>query len=134
MAVRNFRVNVPGLAKFQRDLGRIDRGMRTASTRHLRQIANRVRDSARGRAPRRSGRLARSIRSSARASGASIYSNLEYAPVHHWGGTIRPRGTPIRIEATHFLSEAAEQHTEFVEEELANLLDAIVARNGFTKT
>ena len=49
--VREFRVNVPGLAKFQRDLGRIDRGLRTASTRHLRQIANRVRDSARGRAP-----------------------------------------------------------------------------------
>lgn len=132
MAVSNLRINAPGLAKLRRDLGRIDRGLRTAADRHIRQAANRVRDTARSKAPRRTGRLSKSIRTSVRARGASIYSNLEYAPVHEWGGTISPRGTPITIEASHYMAEAVEENTDMIEEELGRLLDGIADRHGFT--
>jgi len=125
-------VRAPGLSKLRRDLGKIDKDLRLAANRHIREVANEVRDEARSRAPKKTGRLQKSIKASVRAAGASIYSDLVYAPVHEWGGTIRPRGTPIEIEGKHFMRSAVDDKTERIEEHLGDLLDGIADRHGFT--
>lgn len=124
-------LHAPGLSKLRRDLTRIDKRLGQEATRHIRSIAAKVKIDARVRAPRRTGRLSRSIRHSVRSKGASIYSNLEYAPVQHWGGTIRPRGVPIQIKPSLYLTTAAEQNMRNVENELAGILDHIADSFGF---
>jgi HK97 gp10 family phage protein len=125
-------VRVDGLAKLRRDLKAIDKDLGKSLTDHLREIAKEVRDDARSRAPVKTGALRGSIKHSVRARGASVYSNLDYAPVHEWGGTIRPRGAPIEIRGRHFIAEAVDANSKRVEDELARSLDAIADRHGFS--
>lgn len=54
---------------------------------------------ARSRAPQRTGKLKRSIKARATQTGASVAmggARVPYAPWVDYGGTIRPRGHPIR--------------------------------------
>jgi len=131
MARDNLSVKVDGLAKLRRDLKAIDKDLGKSLTDHLREIAKEVRDEARSRAPRKTGALASSIKHSVRARGASVYSNSPYANVQEWGGTIRPRGTPIEIRGRHFIYSAVDDHTDRVKAELERSLDVIADRNGF---
>jgi HK97 gp10 family phage protein len=124
-------IKANGLAKLRRDLKAIDKDLAKSFTDHLREIAKDVRDDARPRAPRKTGALQRSIKHSVRARGASVYSNLPYAGVQEWGGTIRPRGTPIEIRGRHFIYSAVDENTKHVEEELTRTLDVIADRHGF---
>lgn len=129
--VRGLSVQVEGLSKLRRDLRAIDKGLGKSLTDHIREIARKVRDDARSRAPKKTKRLSRSIKHSVRARGASVYSNSPYANVHEWGGTIRPRGVPIRIKGRRFIYSAVQDNTKNVEEELGRSLDVIADRNGF---
>lgn len=132
MAVRrDVSVKVDGLAKLRRDLKAIDKDLGKAFTDHLRDIAREIRDDARSRAPRKTGALQRSIKHSVRARGASVYSDLDYAAVHEWGGTIRPRGAPIEIRGRHYIYSAVDENIKHIEEELERSLDVIADRHGF---
>jgi HK97 gp10 family phage protein len=124
-------LKVEGLAKLRRDLRAIDKDLGKALTDHLRDLARDVRDDARSRAPVKTGALQRSIKHSVRARGASVYSNSPYAGVQEWGGTIRPRGTPIEIRGRHFISSAVADNADHVVKEVERSLDAIADRHGF---
>jgi phage gpG-like protein len=123
-----------GLREFRRDLARIDKDLGKAVSQHLRGVASTVRGAAREKAEtfRQSGELARSYRYSVRAKGASIYSNSPYAGVHEFGGTIRPRGTPIEIEKRAPIYGAIADKAAFVEEELGDVLEVVAGRHGFS--
>ena len=131
MARSELAIEVPGLRKLRRDLKAIDKDLAQSLTDHLREIARGVRDEARSRAPVKTGALQRSIKHSVRARGASIYSNLPYAPVQEFGGTIRPRGTPIAIRGRHFIYSAIADKAANVERDLERSLDVIADRHGF---
>jgi HK97 gp10 family phage protein len=124
-------VRAPGLSKLRRDLKKIDRDLGREATRHVRRVGNQVRDEARSRAPKKTGRLSKSIRTSVRSKGASIYSPEEYAGVHEFGGTISPKGTPIEIEGQRFIYGAIDEKADDVAEQLGDLLDHIADTNGF---
>jgi phage gpG-like protein len=142
-------VRAPGLSKLRRDLKKIDRDLGREAPRHVRRVANQarhggwrppgpvprppnqVRDEARSRAPKKTGRLSKSIRTSVRSKGASIYSPEEYAGVHEFGGTISPKGTPIEIEGQRFIYGAIDEKADDVAEQLGDLLDHIADTNGF---
>ena len=124
-------IKVDGLGKLRRDLKAIDKDLAKSLTDHLREIAKEVRDDARSRAPRKTGALSRSIKHSVRARGATVFSNLDYAPVHEWGGTITPRGTPIEIRGQHFIYSAIYDQADRIKSELERSLDVIADRNGF---
>ena len=125
------RIIAPGLTKLRRDLRSIDKELGKEADRHIRQTAAKVRADARANAPEVSGKLKRSIRYSLTRGGASIYSNEIYAPVIEYGGEISPRGTPISITGQRYMDKALDDNTEFLDEELARLLDVIADRFGF---
>ena len=58
--------------------------------------------------------------------GANLRTTHPGAPVHHWGGTIAPRGTSITIKRQEFASRAGQQTdiSDRVEREIAALLEA----------
>lgn len=128
---RELSLRVEGLAKLRRDLRAIDKDLGKSLTDHLRDLAKEVRDEARSRAPVKTGALQRSIKHSVRARGASIYSNTPYAGVQEWGGTIRPKGTPIEIQGRHFIYSAIYDHADHIKGQVEGLLDGIADRHGF---
>lgn len=114
-----------GIADLLRDLRRMDKELGKALTRALREVGDDVRDDVRSstKAPYRTGRLRRSIKTSVRRGQVSLYSTLPQAPVHHWGGTIRPRGAPIRIKRTEFLTSEVAERADDTERKLGSLVD-----------
>ena len=124
-------VRTVGLGALNRALGRIDKDLRKQSVAHLRDVAREVRDEARPMTPVRSGDLRRSLRYQASNRGASVSSNLPYAPVVEWGGTIQPRGVPITFPRTRMLGRSVEQNTDDIEEQIGRLFDGIARTNGF---
>lgn len=111
-----------------------------ATSAELRDVGNEVRDRVRNSteppyasspeddsegAP---GRKRRTVKTSARLTGVSLYSLQPDAGVWNWGGTIKPRGVPIVIPKTEFVSKEVEHSTEHVAERLGLLLDGIAAR------
>lgn len=124
-------VRVEGLAKLNRDLGRIDRQLRNDSLKHLRVMAGKVRERARANAPKRTGKLAGSLRYSVSNRGAKVVSTHPAAAVHEYGRTISPRGVPIEIKRSFMVGRALAADREDIEQQLGDLLDGIARRNGF---
>lgn len=130
-------IQVEGLRPLLRDLGRIDKDLRRAATAHLRQIARETRDEAARRAPvgkrpkPARERLRRSYRYSVTQRGASIYTISPYGAVHEFGGTIEPRGVPIRIKRSAAIYGAIGARRRAIEEDVGDLLDAIARVHGF---
>lgn len=129
-------VYINGLSAFRRDLRKLDKGLDLEVSRYIREKAKEVRDTARERTPvgrtdrrssrqRRPGTLRKSIKHSVRQKSATLYSNQPDSGVHEWGGTIRPRGKPIRIRGKAMLRGAVAQHTDDVEEHMARMFDRL---------
>lgn len=130
---RGVQVDTAGIKDLLRDLGRIDKGIRSAAVKELRGIGDTVRDRVRSSTepPFRTGKTRRSVRTSVRGGTISLYSNEPQSPVWHWGGTIRPRGAPIRFPETRFVSEEVEEEAKRVEQRLGGFVDGIADRYGF---
>lgn len=116
-------VRIEGLAELRLALKKIDRELDRGLAAVFRQIGRMVRDAARRNAPVRSGALRKSIRSSVSARRSSIYSNLDYAPVHEWGGTIRPNGGAVKIEARRYMNRGVSESRRVIDAGLDGLLD-----------
>ena len=58
--------------------------------------------------------------------GAALYATHPGAPVHHWGGTIAPRGTPISIEGDEFATKAGQLHAGRVSERVERSIDSLL--------
>ena len=134
----NVRVNAQGLVDLRRAMRRISPTLDREISRVIRQSVNLVRDEARAKAPvgtaewdHHPGQLKRSIRSSVRRKYASIYSDLDYAPVQEFGGTISPRGNEIHIHGRDFLYSTAIRNEPRIENALANVVDTAARQAGF---
>lgn len=126
-----YDVEVNGLAAFRRDVKRLDPAVAKELQGELKDAAGRVLDEARAGAPRRTGALAASLRVSLTTRGASIYSRLPYAPVVHWGGTIRPRGAAITFPRTEFVTRAAHDNAERLLEDVGDAVERAATRTGW---
>lgn len=124
-------VSVPGLAAFRRDLRKLDAEADKELRTGLKDGGGKVLAEARAAAPRRSGALAKSLKLSVTARRVSIYSNLPYAPVVHWGGTIKPRGVPITFARTEFISGAAERGADQLVADIAAGVERAAIRSGW---
>src|SRR4051812_28631651 len=93
-------VQTHGLAELRRDLKRLDPLVDRELRDSIREAAGKVAVTAGALAPFRTGELAHSIRPYVSGARASVGSTLPYAGVVHWGGTIRPRGVPIKFART----------------------------------
>lgn len=122
-------VEVKGLREFRRDLKQLD----VDADKELRKELKVAGETALHGAdvPTRSGALARSLKISVTAKRITLYSTLPYAGVVHWGGTIEPRGVPIRFPRTEFLSKAVDQGAAQAEQNVADAVDRAARRAGW---
>jgi len=127
-------LTVRNLGSFRRSIRKLDRGLDVGLGRYIRESAREVRDEARSRTPvgratrraagqRKPGTLQKSIRHSVTQKRATLYSNEPDAPVHEFGGTIRPRGVPIDIRETAMLRGAVAEKSDEVESHLTQMFD-----------
>ena len=128
---KNFAVNTTGLREFRRDLRRIDAEVDKELRVELREAVGTVAAQAAATAPRRTGRLAASYRPFANLRTAGVRSRLPYAGVIEYGGTIRPRGTPIEIRRYAPITGAIKQHTERIVEQFGDAVDRAARNTGW---
>lgn len=126
-----FTVRTQGLGQLNRSLGRIDKELRKGSLREIREIAKKVRGTARGLTPVKTGKLQGSLRYSASNRGAAITSNLPYAGVAEYGGTISPKGVPITIKKSRMVGRAIQKDARSIEEQIGDVFDRVARGNGF---
>lgn len=122
---RDLAVRVDNLQQLRKNLRDVDRG----ALREIQQVTKRaagiVAEEARGIAPRRTGRLAKSIRATTSGSLGVVRSPLPYAPIIEYGWPAR--GIPDR----RFIGRALENKQDAVLRELERGFDAVAKRNGF---
>jgi hypothetical protein len=123
MAQGKVAVDVQGFRDFRRDLKRLDASANKALSSQLRETGGVVLVRAKAIAPRLTGELADSLRLSVTQRAVTIYSTLPQAPVLHWGGKISPRGVPIIVPRTEFISQAAEERGDELVEDLGRDID-----------
>lgn len=135
-------VRVEGLADLRRRL----KAVRPELVTELRQAemaaAQVIAADAAERAPRgtrplpknRRLRLHEAIRPIVRGTKIYVGATAAKAPhgnVNHWGGTIHPRGKPIRFPPTRFILHAFDaRRGEFIGL-LADAIERVITRNGF---
>jgi phage gpG-like protein len=109
----------------------MDKGLNREVSDALKGAASEVVTRASTLAPRRSGRLAGSLRPFAAGLKAGVRSPLPYANVVHWGGTIRPKGAPVHFRRRPFIEKAAEERADRVLEKVADNIEALATRHGW---
>jgi hypothetical protein len=124
-------VQVKGLAELRRDLRRLDREMLGEVRDTLKRGADIIARDAASLAPRRTGALAASYRAFTRGNLAGVRSNLPYAGVVEYGGTISPRGVPILFQRSAPVTRAAERQADSVAREVADGIDKAALRSGW---
>src|SRR5262245_58300761 len=99
------KVHVVGLKQLRSALRAIDTSLPREINAALREAVQPIAYDASTRAPRRTGRLARSVRAGATARGAYIGARVPYAAVHEFGGTTRflSRRGQIRIRPQPYI-------------------------------
>jgi len=131
MADRDLAVKVDNLQPLRKALRAVDKDALRDVQTVTKRAAEVVAVEARSRAPRRTGRLAGSIRATTSGARGIVRSPLPYAPVHEYGGTIEPRGTPIRIKRREYITGALEEKQDQVRDELARGFNEVARRHGF---
>lgn len=137
---RNLGLGAPGLAQLRRSFRKlapeVDRQLRV----DLLKAALPILERGRALAPRRSGRLARSLRVSVQQRGVAVTSRVPYANAIHWGGSVGPGHMPgvpwsgsVLIEPSLFLSEALEEQEDDVIGQMAEAVDTAAGRAGWRK-
>ncbi len=125
-------VRIEGLGQLRRDFRAIGG---PALQRELRSVLLRAATIAAGQAsafaPRRTGQLAASIRPGARGTTAYVRSSLPYAGVQEFGGTIRPRGTPMHIRGRHFVGRAVDHQADTIVDAIGDGIDRLAVAHGF---
>lgn len=124
-------IRVEGLRELRRDLRKLQPAVAKELQKDLRDAAGKVAQEARARAPRVTGRYARSIRPYVTAKGVSVGSNLPQAGVLHFGGTIRPRGVPITFKPRPVVSDAVDKATDRIIDDLGDAIEAAARKAGW---
>jgi hypothetical protein len=133
-------VDARGIRVFAKEMRRAAPKLGVAASAALRAIGNEVRDEVRSSTESpyaenpaadsqgKVGRKRRSVKTSVRAGGVSLYSLEPDAGVWEWGGKISPRGVPITIPRTNFVRGAIEAHKEKTEAALLGIVDEVARR------
>lgn len=137
-AARGVGIDTRGLRELRRDLKRLEPEVAKELRVAIRDAVKPVQATGRQLAPRRSGKLAGSLRISVTAKGAAIGSRLPYAGLQHWGGSTgkghKPRvpwSGSVIIEPSLFLSRALEQHEARIVEELGDAVKTAAKKVGW---
>ena len=125
------QVEIKGGRELRAVLRRTEPEADKALRQELREAGARIALVAASKAPRRSGALQRSIRPYVTSRGISIGSDLPYAGVVHWGGTIAPRGAPITFERRPFVEDAVEDAAEWLIDQVARSFDGAARKAGW---
>lgn len=130
MPSSNDAVRVQGFREIQRALGAIGDGAEKELRQKLRDIGETVALVAASNAPRDTGELQHSIRTSSTLRGASVYSNVAYGGAVEYGAwTQHGRGPHIkRADASHYMHRAVTQSEPFVDREVEALLEWVAAK------
>lgn len=133
------QVGLVGARSLRRDLNRMIPGTGKLVTGVLRETIQPLAADARSRAPvgtgendPHPGQLRDRLRGVAYSTNASIRDTLPYAPVHEFGGTIRPKGTPIKIEGKHFVYDAIDAQKDDIIAKLTEAFGPWARRYGWT--
>lgn len=135
---RGLGIWVEGYADLDRALKTIDEGIRKEMRRELRQVARPILTQARSLAPRKSGDLQRSLRTSVTARGIAFTSSEPYSNLIHWGGSTgrghrarAPWSGDIRVRESLFFSRALEENEDALMDGLDAAVDRAATRAGF---
>lgn len=126
-------VRVEGLAELRKSLSATDKGALKEVQAITKRAAGVVlsRAEVNARAFRRTGRLAGSGKASTSGTKGVVRFTVPYAKVHEYGGTIAPRGTPIKIKRREFVGHALDSEQERVLETFARGFDDLAKRSGW---
>jgi len=119
-------IQVAGLKELRRDLGVMDKALPREVSKANKAAAEIIAAEARSRAPRRSGRLATSIKAGTSGPRALVRSRLPYANTIHWG-----RLTRGPVTGRPFISEAIETKKDDFIDKLGDVIEALSSRHGF---
>lgn len=131
MARQGTGIEVENGREFRRALREVDREADKELGAAIREQTKQVAAGAGRRAPRRTGALAASYRGSASGLRGVVFSRLPYAPVHEYGGTISPRGTPIAIRASAPVTREVEARQEKIIDAVGDGIERAAKRAGF---
>lgn len=131
MARQDVHVEVEGLAKFRRDLNQLEPAVDKEAQKEIKQAVGKIATTAGAQAPRQSGDLAHSIRPFGSGARLGVGSKLPYAKVLEYGGTIQPRGVPIKFQPSLFVTKAVEDHADELVEDIGNAVDRAARRVGW---
>lgn len=126
-----FDIEVEGLREFRRDLRRLEPEIDKQLRADIRKAVRTVAAEAAAIAPRRSGALAASYKPFVTSRGAGVASTLPYAPIIEYGGTINPRGVPIKFTRRMPVTVAAERAQARIVDRLGESVDAAARRAGW---
>lgn len=124
-------VRLEGFKEFKRDLKKLEPEAAKELQKDIKAAAGKVAAAAASTAPRVSGKYARSIRPYVTAKGASVGSRLPQAGVLHFGGTIEPRGVPIKFPARPVVSDALDRQTNQIINDMGDAVDRAAKRAGW---
>lgn len=118
-----------GIRDLRRDLKALDKALPRELTKALKAAAEEVLPTARALAPKRSGRLASSLKASGAGNKASIRSALPYSNAVHWGTGRRAhlRG-PHNIAPTKFVVRAIDQRSNAVVDRLGDEIEQLARK------
>jgi hypothetical protein len=134
------KVDTEGLKRFAKEMRAASPKLGSAVNAELKEVGNLVRDHIRqSTAPPFAGnpgsdskgiigRKRRSVKTGIRAGTVTLYSLEPDAAVFQWGGSISPRGVPISIPRTEFVTKQVEKDTPEIEARMATVLEGVAER------
>lgn len=130
-AADNNAVAVRGFSELQRALGKIEDGTKAELKRRLQAIGDQVALVAASKAPRLTGELQHSIKSSAGPRSASIYAGVIYGGAQNYGAFphagVDSRGPHItRARASHYMDKTVTELEPWIESEINGLMDWVI--------
>lgn len=131
MAQPTFEVKTEGLRDLRKALRKLDRDSDKELVRSLKAAMRPTLAIAQRMAPRSSGKLAVTGRAFVAGKQVGIRFTSPYAAVHHWGGTIAPRGTKFKIKRTEFALRAVASRVDEIVDELGDGFEDAARKNGW---
>lgn len=132
----DFAVRVEGLQTLRKALRDVDRDVLKEVQQVSKRAAEIVAVEARVRAPKRTGRLAGSVKSTTSGAKGVVHVAQPYANVIEWGGTTgrghsRGHAGATHIRPHHFVTGALEANQRRVQQEFAAGLSDVLRRHNF---
>jgi hypothetical protein len=125
-------VRVEGLAALRKDLRKLEHSDQAREvTKALKEGAGLVATTARPFTARSTGKLAAGWRAGTAGNTAFVRNRVPYAGVQEFGGTIRPKGAPVKIKAHPAATRALEDKEERIVDLVGDAIDVLAAKHGW---